>query len=280
MTVLQARRRMGAAALLLLTVLGAALVIFPYYWMIVSSVAPDALFQWPPRLWPTSSVSLGAYRKIFTERPVFQWLGNTAIVACATSVFCTVVSINAGYALSRFQGRLTGAFGMFVLSAQMLPATLIVVPLYVIFRQLGLYNSLIGLAIADTAFVLPLATWLMRGFFDRIPVELEQQAQVDGCTRLAAFYRITLPLALPGLVVVTAFSFISGWDEFFLARTLIASQDNWVLSVGLTSFESQYAIAWSEMMAASAVFALPAAAFFLLVQRYLVEGLTSGAVKG
>ncbi|MBN9321818.1 MAG: carbohydrate ABC transporter permease, partial [Delftia acidovorans] len=164
--------------------------------------------------------------------------------------------------------------------SQMLPAALIVVPLYVIFRQLGLYNSLIGLAIADSAFVLPLATWLMKGFFDRIPVDLEEQAQIDGCSRLRAFYQVTLPLAAPGLVVVTVMSFISAWDEFFLARTLISSQSNWVLSVALTSFEGQYTIAWNEMMAASVIFALPAAFFFLLVQRYLVSGMTSGAVKG
>ena len=117
-------------------------------------------------------------------------------------------------------------FGIFVLVTQMLPATLIVVPLYVIFRQLGLYNTLTGLIIADTAFTLPLATWLMRGFFDRIPVDLEQQAEIDGCTRLGAFYRVTLPLSVPGIVVVTVFAFISAWDEFFLARDadLLAGQ--------------------------------------------------------
>ncbi len=273
------RRRLAGIALFGFTVLCAGLVVFPYYWMIVSSVSPASMFEWPPHLWPRT-ISLDAYRRIFTQRPVFVWLQNTAVVAASTSILCTVVSINAGYAISRFRGRLTRGFSVFVLFSQMLPAALLVVPLYVIFRQLGLYNSLVGLAIADTAFTLPLATWLMRGFFDRIPRELEQQAEVDGCTRLGAFYRVTLPLAVPGLVVVTVFSFISGWDEFFLARTLIASQDNWVLSVGLTSFESQYAIAWDEMMAASVVFALPVAAFFLVVQRYLVEGMTSGALKG
>ncbi|HEX3347373.1 MAG TPA: carbohydrate ABC transporter permease [Acetobacteraceae bacterium] len=268
-----------AVGAMLFTTLCAALVIFPYYWMIVSSVSPASMFEWPPHLWP-HTVTFDAYERIFTQRPVFVWLRNTAVVASCTAILCTIVSINAGYALSRFRGKVPGAFGVFVLLSQMLPAALIVVPLYIVFRQLGLYNALVGLAIADTAFTLPLATWLMRGFFDRIPADLEQQAQVDGCGRLAAFYRITLPLAAPGLVVVTVFSFISGWDEFFLARTLIASQDNWVLSVGLTSFESQYAIAWDEMMASSVVFAVPVAILFLFVQRYLVDGMTSGALKG
>ena len=268
-----------SAALLALTLACAGIVFFPYYWMIVSSLEAASLFEWPPRLVP-SSVTFDAYVKIFTERDVFTWFKNTAFVASTTSIFCTLVAINGGYALSRFRTRGTTGFSIFILFSQLLPATLIVVPLYVIFRQTGLYNSLIGLAIADAAFVLPLATWLMKGFFDRIPVEVEEQAMVDGCTRLGGFYRIVLPLALPGLVVVVAMSFIAGWDEFFLARTLISSQSNWVFSVGLTSFETQYAIAWDEMMAAAVVFALPAVFFFLFVQRYLVSGLTSGAVKG
>ena len=268
-----------AAGLFVLTIACAGIVFFPYYWMIVSSLEASSLFEWPPRLIP-SSITLEAYIKIFTERDVFTWFKNTAFVAGTTSIFCTLVAINGGYALSRFKTRATTGFSIFILFSQLLPATLIVVPLYVIFRQIGFYNSLIGLAIADAAFVLPLATWLMKGFFDRIPVEVEEQAMVDGCTRIGAFYRIALPLALPGLVVVIVMSFITGWDEFFLARTLISSQSNWVFSVGLTSFETQYSIAWDEMMAAAVVFALPAVFFFLFVQRYLVSGLTSGAVKG
>ena len=271
--------RVGGAIAFVITLCLASIVVFPYYWMIVSSIEAKSLFEGPPRLLP-GSVSFAAYAKIFAERPLGTWLWNTAIVACATSIFCSVIAINAGYALSRFRGRLTSAFGIFILFSQMLPATLIVVPLYVVYRQFGLYNSLLGLALADTVFVLPLATWLMKGFFDRIPRELEEQALVDGATRLGAFYRITLPLALPGLVVVTVFAFMAGWDEFFLARTLISSQSNWVLSVGLTSFQTQYAIAWNEMMAASVIFALPAAIFFLFVQRYLIHGLTGGAIKG
>ena len=272
-------RRFIAAVLFLLTIILAGLVFFPYYWMVVSSAGTHMLFQWPPRVIP-DSLDFSAYVQIFTNRPIVQWLRNTAVVASAASIFCTIVSINAGYALSRFNTKITGGFSLMILFSQMLPATLIVVPLYVIFRQLGLYSSLVGLAIADSAFTLPVAIWLMKGFFDRIPSHLEEQAQIDGCGRLTAFYQVILPLAAPGLVVVTAMSFISAWDEFFLARTLISSQNNWVLSVALTSFEGQYSIAWNEMMAASVVFALPAAIFFLFVQRYLVSGITSGAVKG
>jgi multiple sugar transport system permease protein len=257
----------------------AVVIVFPYYWMIASSLEGTSIFEWPPKLFP-STISFASFEQVIKERPIGIWFRNTFIVASSTAVFCALVSINAGYALSRFRNRFNALFGLVILFTQMLPATLLAVPLYVIYRQLGMFNSLVGVAIGDTVFILPLAIWLMKGFFDSIPSDLEAQAQVDGCTRLGAFYRITLPLALPGLVVVTVFAFMAGWDEFFLARTLITSQSKWVLSVGLTSFETQYSIAWSELMAAAALFALPAALFFLLVQRYLIQGLTGGAVKG
>lgn len=267
----------------LLTLLGvlacAGIVVFPYYWMIISSLEGRSVFEWPPNLVP-SRLSLDAYVKIVTERPLLVWFRNTFVVATSTALFCGLVSINAGYALSRFRNRFNTAFGLLILFTQMLPASLLAVPLYVIYRQLGMFNSLISVAVGDTVFILPLAIWLMKGFFDSIPPDLEAQAQVDGCTRLGAFYRITLPLSLPGLVVVTVFAFMAGWDEFFLARTLITSQSKWVLSVGLTSFETQYSVAWNELMAAAVLFALPAALFFLVVQRYLIQGLTGGAVKG
>ena len=131
---------------------------------------------------------------------------------------CSVlIAVNAGYALARFRSRTNTLFGLLILLSQMLPASLLVIPFYVIYRQLGLYNSLAGIAMTDTVFVLPLSIWLMKGFFESIPTDLEYQAQVDGCTRMGAFYRITLPLATPGIVVVAVFAFIVGWDEFFFA---------------------------------------------------------------
>jgi multiple sugar transport system permease protein len=275
----RSKQRLWGALWYIFTLACAVAVFFPYYWMFVSSVETSSMFQWPPNLIP-SDISFEAYRTIFQERDLFGWLKNTFIVAGCTALFCTIISINAAYALSRFKTRTTGLFTAIILFSQLLPAALIVVPLFVIFQRTGLYDSLLGLAIADTAFILPLSIWLLKGFFDQIPVEIEQQAMIDGCSPLGAFYRVTLPLALPGLVVVISMGFISGWDEFFLARTLIASQDRWVLSVGLTSFRGEYTIAWNEMMAAAVIFALPALAFFLIVQRYLVAGLMAGAVKG
>lgn len=273
------QEKIAGAFWFVLTLVFAAIVFFPYYWMFVSSVETESMFSWPPHLIP-SGFTLESYWTIFEERAIGRWFINTVLVAGSTSLFSTIIAINAAYALSRFKTKTTSIFTILILFSQLLPAALIVVPLFVIFQQLGLYNSLFGLAIADTAFILPVAIWLLKGFFDQIPVEIEQQAMIDGCTQLGAFYRVVLPLALPGLVVVVAMSFISGWDEFFLARTLIASQDNWVLSVGLTSFRGEYTLDWSQMMAAAVIFTIPALIFFLFVQRYLVAGLSAGAVKG
>ena len=266
--------------LLFIVALGVALgVIFPYYWMIVSALKAGSLYEWPPSLIP-SSLSLAAFKRAVLDYPILRWFRNSSLVALATTLLSVLVSINAGYALSRFKNRINTVFGLVILFTQMLPATLLVVPFYVIFRQLGLFNNLGGLAVAVTVFVLPLAIWLMKGFFDSIPADLEAQAQVDGCSRIGAFYRITLPLALPGIVVVSVFSFIAAWDEYFFARTLISSENKWVLSVGLSSFQGQYSLDWPALMAAAVLFVLPPAIFFLFVQRYLVRGLMGGAVKG
>lgn len=255
------------------------IIVFPYYWMIASSLQGKSVFQWPPEIIP-GTVTLSAYQRVFEKYTVALWFRNSFVVSTMTALLSAAISINAGYALSRFRTRINSLFGLVVLLTQMLPATLLVIPFYVIFRELKLINNLLGVILANTTFALPLSIWLMKGFFDSIPADLEEQAQVDGCRRVGAFYRITLPLALPGLVVVAVFAFMISWDEFFFARTLISSQDLWVLSVGLNSFQGQYTVEWNEMMAAAVVFTIPAALFFLLIQRYLIRGLTGGAVKG
>lgn len=274
----QVKVRLGGWFWFGVTLICAALVFFPYYWMFASALENSSIYQWPPSLWPQDP-GLDAFIEVITGKNLPIWTRNTFFVATTTSLFCALISINGAYALSRFKTTSTKIFTGIILFTQMLPAALIVVPLFVIFQQMGLYDKLIGVAIGTIAFILPVSTWLLKGFFDQIPVEIEQQAMIDGCSRLGAFYRVTLPLALPGLVVVIVLGFIAGWDEFFLARTLTASSDNWVLSVGLTSYQGEYTIEWNQMMAAAVVFTVPALVFFMFVQRYLVAGLAAGGVK-
>lgn len=273
------QRRLSRIGLYVSVLTIVAVVVFPYYWMAASSLQGKSVFQWPPEIWP-AIVSLKAYFEVVAKRPIAIWFRNTGIVSLTSAFFAVAVSLNAAYSLSRFHTRLNSLFGILILITQMLPATLLVIPFYIIFRDLKLLDKLPGLIIADTAFSLPLSIWMMKGFFDSIPTDLEEQAMVDGCTRFGSFLRVALPLTLPGIVAVAVFAFMVGWDEFFFARTLINSQRWWVLSVGLTSFQGEYTIAWNEMLAAAVMFTIPATLFFLFAQRYLVQGLTGGAVKG
>ncbi|MCA1648439.1 MAG: carbohydrate ABC transporter permease [Chloroflexi bacterium] len=262
-----------------MTCLVCAIIVFPFYWMVISSLQPTGLFTWPPNLVPRT-ISFDAYVHMFARRPIGLWLANTALVSIGTTLLSLVISINAALSLSRFRTRQNATVGVVVLGTQMLPATLLVVPVYVIFRSIGLLDSLPGLALSNTAFVLPLSIWLLKGFFDSIPFEIEEAALVDGCNRLQAFYRVVVPLALPGVLVSAVYAFLLSWDEFFFARTFINSETRWVLSVGLSSFVGEHTVEWNEMMAAAVVFSIPPTLLFFLVQRHFVQGVAGGAVKG
>lgn len=252
---------------------------FPIYWMLASSLSAGSQFAWPPRFFP-HPLNVDSYREALRTWPLARWVLNTLAVTIGATVLSLLVSIPAGLSVSRFRTRINRAFGGFVLVTQMIPATLLVVPMFIIFSRIGLLDTLWGLLLADTAFSVPLAVWMIKGFVDGIPVDLEEAAMVDGCSRLAAFARVTVPLAVPGIAAVAVFCFLVTWGEFFFARTLISSDDNWVLSVGLNSFQGQYVTHWSSMLAAAVLFAVPPLVFFALMQRRLVGGLTGGAVKG
>lgn len=260
--------------------LAALAAAFPIYWMVVSSISADSSFAWPPKIIPTD-ISFTAYSRVVDGTEITTWFLNTLIVALGTTALSLFVGISAGLSLSRYPKNLLGRTTAFsVLLTQMLPATLLVIPIYIVFSQIGLIDSLPGLILADSAFAIPLAVWMMKGFFDGLPTELEEAAQVDGCTELMAYLRITIPLALPGIVAVSIFSFMVAWDEFFFARTLVNSDSNWVLSIGLASFQGEYTLKWADMLAAATLFSIPPLIFFILMQRKLITGLTGGAVKG
>jgi len=272
------RSVVGRAALTVITFGIIAVVIFPVYWMVISSLQSGGRFS-APSLIPRS-LTVDPIVTVMRTKPVLQWFGNSSIVAVSTAVICSVISLNAGYALARFRSRVSTLYGIAILFTQMLPATLLVVPLFIVMKNLAMLNSLTSLVVANTAFALPLSIWLMKGFVESLPPDLEQQAMVDGCSRLGAYVRIALPLLRPGVMVVVVFSFLLAWNDFFFARSLIVSQDRWVLSVGLTSFTTEYTVKWPELMSAATLFAVPAVLFFALMQRNLVGGLTAGSVKG
>ena len=275
------RRPLARYALLyaVLTAL-AAIVLLPFYWMVVSSFrAPEALFSSKPSLWLSEPV-LVHYAHVLRRTPFVIQFQNSAIVALFTTLACILSGSFAGYSLSRFRftGKLVVSVVIFL--AMMFPATVVLIPMFLVFRTLRLLNTYGGLVIAYATFALPFCTWMMKGFFDSIPVELEEAAIVDGCTRAGALFRITLPLAAPGVAATAMFGFLLAWNEYLFALTLTTSEDMRTLPVGLTLFSGEYYTNYGALMAASLMICIPVLVFFLYTNKYMIQGLTAGAVKG
>lgn len=257
---------------------------FPLYWMFVSVVQPIRLsLQYPPPLFP-QAFTLQAFVEIFTGQDSAQridvWILNSIIVASITTVMCTLLSILGAFALSGRRWRGQGGFGFLLLMTQMLPEALIVIPLYATIDRLEMKDSLLTVALVDTAFVLPICIWILKNVFDTIPTEIRDAALVDGCTRLRMLWRIMLPIAAPGLVAVGVVAFFHAWNEYLFAASLISDRRLYTASVGLGSMISMIDTPIDRLMAAGLLFSIFPIIFYLLVQRYIVAGLSAGAVKG
>jgi len=257
-----------------------AILFFPLYWMFVCSTKSSSeLFSPNPSFLPSLS-GMGNYLKIFTIKPMARWLLNTVLVSSFSTIVCIIVAVFGAYSLSRFRYRGKNTLQYVMLSTQMIPAVMIIVPLYLVFDSLGLIDNLFGVAIAFITFSLPLCVFLLRGFFDSIPVELEEAAMVDGCTRIGSFIRVTLPLAAPGIGTTAIFAFLLGWGEYLFARTLVMSESNWLISIGISNFIEQHQTLWEQMMTAGIIASIPPVVAFICLQRYVIQGLTAGAIKG
>ena len=258
-----------------------AVVLFPVYWMVVTSLLPSSvvLSRTPPLLPPLDKVSFAAFVEVFSRRPVLTWIVNSALVVAGSTALSLVISALAGYSLSRFHTPAQKVAGAALLLTKMLPGSLIVIPFFVMFTTAHLVDSRWGLVVANVAVGVPFATWMMKGFFDTLPRELEQAAAIDGCTPLQALWHVILPLARPGLAACGIYLAIVAWSEFVFARTLVTKADLWTVTVGLQSFVGEYLVDWPALMAAGVVSLAPMFVLFLLLEPFLVSGLTSGAVK-
>jgi multiple sugar transport system permease protein len=257
-----------------------ATVLFPVYWMLVTTVRPARYtISYPPAFLP-QEINWGAYHELFATIPLAIWLRNTMLVSAGVTLIALVFSTAGAYALSSFNWRGRSLFGFSLLSTQLLPEALLVIPIFVIFRSFGLLNSLHGLAVADAAFVVPVTTWILKGFFDTIPREVREAALVDGCTSIGVLWRIILPLSLPALVAISVIAFFDGWNEYLFAATLVSSSELRLVSVGLASFIGELATPVELVFAAAVIFTVPPIVFYFAVQRFLISGLTGGAVKG
>jgi multiple sugar transport system permease protein len=261
-----------------------AFTVLPMLWMVSTSLKTEfASIQQPPR-WIPADPTLEQYQELLspTNRTGQQFLGylrNSIWVSTATTVLGVLVAVPAAYAFSRFSfpGREPLFFS--VLVRNMFPVVVFLIPLFILMRRLGLVNTHLSLILTYLTFGLPLSIWLLKGFYDNIPPELERAARIDGATRFQAFWKIVMPLSTPGIVATAIYAFIQGWNEYVYARTFINSQELMTMPVGLEKFFAEYASNWPGLMAASFIMSVPVVVLFLVLQRHFVRALTEGAVK-
>ncbi|MBA8837311.1 carbohydrate ABC transporter permease [Ochrobactrum sp. RH2CCR150] len=254
--------------------------LFPLFWLLKVSVTPnDLLYSEGVRLWP-SHTTFEHFSHVLSHSAFPLFFRNSLIVSGATAVIVTLLASLAGYALSRFTFKGKYWIVALMLLTQMFPLVMLIAPIYKIMAPLGLTNSLFGLIIVYSAFNVPFATFLMQSFFDGIPKDLEEAAKIDGATQFMAFRQIILPLTLPGIAATLGFVFTAAWSELLFALMLISGNDAATFPVGLLTFVSKFSADFGQMMAAGVLALIPACIFFFLIQRYLVQGLTAGAVKG
>ena len=259
--------------------------LFPFAWMFSTSIkTPQEAFVIPPR-WIPNHISFSAYRVLWDAKAANnnnfpRYFLNSAIVSLGTMILSVMIAVPAAYAFARFVFPGKNWFFYAILGRNMFPLVVFLVPLFQLMATLKLQNNYFGLILAYLTFSLPLAIWLLKGFFDNIPVELEKAARIDGCTRFGAFFRVILPLTIPGIVATAIYSFIGAWNEYIFATTLTSDPKLRTLPVGQGFFLTENSSNWAGLMAVSLVISIPVVAFFLLLQRYFIRALTEGAVKG
>lgn len=256
----------------------------PMVWMLLTSIKSGfAAMQFPPQWWPAEP-TLASYEKLLDPsnsvgNDFLRFFANSLFVSAATTVLAVIVAVPAAYAFSRFDfpGRKFLFFA--VLLRNMFPAVIFLVPLFILMRLLGLVNTHGSLILTYLTFGLPLAIWLLKGFYDNIPYQLEQAARIDGATRFQAFVLIVMPLSAPGIIATAIYSFIGAWNEYIFAYTFLNKNEQLTLPVGIQRFFSENTTDFPGLMAASFIMSLPVVVLFLLLQRYFVRALTEGAVK-
>jgi len=275
-----ARRRVSASAEWALRVGLFLFCAFPLYWMLVSSLkVSHELLASPPTFWP-HEWDLRAYRTLFYETNFWTYFKNTVVVAALTTVIVVAAGVIGAYGLTRyaFPGRTLVA--RVTLLAYMFPPIIMLVPLFLFARELGLVNSLPGLALTYISFSLPYALWILRAFFQSIPVELEHAALLDGANRAQALWYVVMPLALPGIIATAIFTFIVAWNDFLFALVLIGKDELKTLAIGINEFFHMAVVDWGLIMAAGVMVTIPALIFFVAIQRYLIAGWGAGGLKG
>ncbi|MET8045668.1 carbohydrate ABC transporter permease [Micromonospora sp. NPDC005215] len=274
------RFRFGVTARIVAVLVVLGVAVFPLYWMFVTALSSNSdLFADQPRLTPDLG-QFGVFVDALAEGKAAGWLLNSLIIAVGTMVLSVGLGIPLGYALSRFSFGGKAVLTVVLLFTQMLPEALMVVPLFALFRRFELLDSLTGLILVNSAFVLPIVALILKGAIDGIPKELEEAARADGARPFTTLTRINVPLIAPSIAATAVIAFFHAWNEYVFAVTFIFNPDLQPASVGIANFIGELGTPIQTVMAVAFLFTLPAVAFYLLVQKYVVSGMTAGAVKG
>ncbi|MCR8634210.1 carbohydrate ABC transporter permease [Paenibacillus radicis (ex Xue et al. 2023)] len=257
-----------------------AFTLFPIYWAVVTSLKQEGeITRLPIRYWP-EKVTFDNYIVAWKNVGFSIFFKNSIVVSGMTVIIVLVCSVLVGYSISRFRFKGKNAFMIMLLCTQFVPGAMLLIPLFMIFKQLGLTSNLIALIITYSTFQLPFNALLMSGFISNIPEALEEAAMMDGCSRLKAIFLVIFPILLPGIVATTVFTFISAWNEFLFALMFISKPALFTLPVGLRYMQGEFDIHYGALAAGSLISLVPAVILFGFVQKYLVQGMGSGAVKG
>lgn len=278
-SIIYSRSRLILALVYALLVLMGAFVLFPFLWMVLTSLKNETEALRIPVIWLPEKATLDAYVTMWVRKNYATYFLNSTVVSLATAVISTFLGAMAGYGFSRFALRGRGFLMGLVLTTQMLPGVLVVGPYFRILSEVGLYDTRTGLIIAFLTICLPFSTWMLKGFIDSIPPELDEAATVDGCGRFGIFFRIVFPLIRPGMVATMLFAFLLAWGDLLWVQTLTNSEGMVTVTLAIARTVQEFYVNWPELMAGALMGGLPGIVLYLLMQRWLVQGLTAGAIK-
>ena len=263
-----------------LLILACIIAAFPILRVLSVALRPsNTILQSEFQLIPEGA-TFESFVKVLTETDLPLWLMNSIIITVGTSMIGVAIAATSAYAFSRFKFPLRGLGLTLLLATQLIPAAMLLVPLYLLAVQFGLVNSYVGMVIGLSVTAVPFSIWILKGYYDTVPIELEEAARIDGASQLGAFWRVLLPLSTPALAVVFLFNFLTAWNDYFLARILLSREAMLTWPLGLQRFQQQFQTQWNELAAASILISVPVVFLFLYSSKWLVSGVTAGGVKG
>lgn len=258
-----------------------SIFLFPVFWIIISSLKTDSeIFQYPPTFLPAKPTLSAYLNQIVGDYSILKGLKNSFIISGLSCILSMTLAVPAAYGLARFEIKGRKIFILSFLITQMLPVTLLLTPLFLIFRNMNILNTYLGPILANATTAIPFVVIILRTYFQKLPRELDDAALIDGCSNFKTFYKIMLPISQSGLVTAGVFSFLFAWNDLIYSLTFIGSQSARPLTAGIYNFISKYGIQWNNIMAFSTLIVLPVILIFIFLQKYIVAGLTAGSVKG